>query len=493
MRVIAGIFVSLAVVFSPAAVLSQVAASSSDVPEEQKTVQMVLYPAAAPRPALRYQLLPPIVERRPGNAAVWWNRMTAERSSYFDKLYAKNGPWWKAEKWMEIPIGDPREKAYREKELADDLGMFRGGGIYSDIERAARFESCDWEHPIHDEDFLEILLPEIQQSRSYARLLCAKAHLEIAEGRYNDAVRTLQCGYALSRHVAQSQTLVSGLVGITIASIMSHQVEQFVQQPDAPNLYWAISTLPRPLVDTRPGGEAESNLLCLQFRELRDLDKKNLSPDEWRGLLKRVLDNLHRALRWEPRPPSRESLAAATALLGLQNFPAARRCLIEQGRTAGEVDAMPVAQVVLLYTVQVYRELSDEQFKWFLLPSAEVGDGFQRADRERIEAYRQKREIIPIATLLAPSITVAKMASTRTEWTVALLRIFEAMRLYAATHNGQWPDRLGDITEVPIPLNPVDGKPFAYERHGDKAILTCEKGPTGVPWRHEITLMQKAK
>ena len=74
-----------------------------------------------------------------------------------------------------------------------------------------------------------------------------------------------------------------------------------------------------------------------------------------------------------------------------------------------------------------------------------------------------------------------------------MLRIFEAMRLYAATHDGQWPDRLSDITEVPIPMNPFDGKSFIYQRQGNKAILTSEHGPTGMPWRHEITLMPKAK
>jgi hypothetical protein len=52
---------------------------------------------------------------------------------------------------------------------------------------------------------------------------------------------------------------------------------------------------------------------------------------------------------------------------------------------------------------------------------------------------------------------------------------------------------LSDISEVPIPNNPFDGKPFVYERHGNKAILTVEHGPRGVPWRHEITLMPKAK
>jgi hypothetical protein len=493
MRIIAGIFVTLAAVFSPAVLSQTLAVESPNTPEEQKTVQMVLYPAAEPRPALKYQLLPPFLERRPGNAAVWWNRIPAEENLFFNKLSAKGGPWDKAEKWMEIPIGDPREKEYRKKVLADDIGMF-GGGIFRDIERAARFESCDWEQPIREGNLIAIRIPEMQQTRWYARLLSAKAHLEIAEGKYDEAVRTLQCGYAEARHVTQSPFIVSGLVGVTIAWVMSNQVQQFIQQPDAPNLYWALSTLPRPLVDMRPGAEAESNTLYLQFPELRDLDKKRLSPDEWRELLTRVVADV---LQFSggpslPRPGPRDA-PAVIALASLQGYPCAKKYLIEQGRTAAEVEAMPVAQVILLYTVQVYNELSDDQFKWFFLPASEALDGARRADEHRIEAARAKREIIPVASLLLPSSAAAKMVETRCEWTVAMLRIFEAMRLYAASHDGRWPDRLSDITDVPIPLNPCDGKSFIYQRQGNKAILTSEKGPRNVPWRHEITLMQKAK
>ena len=67
------------------------------------------------------------------------------------------------------------------------------------------------------------------------------------------------------------------------------------------------------------------------------------------------------------------------------------------------------------------------------------------------------------------------------------------MRLYAANHDGRWPDQLSDITEVPIPTNPIDGKAFIYQRHGDKALVTSEKGPHNTPWRYEITLMRKEK
>lgn len=237
-------------------------------------------------------------------------------------------------------------------------------------------------------------------------------------------------------------------------------------------------------------------MLFLQFPELRNLDKKSLSPEEWRGVLRKCIDDMYGIMglcNGRGPSPTREAAMAALTLASIQGYPSAKKYLIEQGRTAAEVEAMPVAQVVLLYTVRVYAELSDDQFKWFYLPSGEAGEGFAKAEQHTSRSLAANREIIPIARLLLPAIMAAKNAETRNEWNLAMLRIFEAMRLYAATHDGQWPDRLSDITETPIPVNPFDGKSFVYSRQGNKAFLTSEHGPRGMPWRHEITLMPKAK
>ncbi len=281
MRVSLECLLVLVAVLPPAAVFGQ--AASSSTPEEEKTVQIVLYPAAAPRPALKYQLLPPFLERRPGNAAVWWNRLPAEMSHDSSRILRQGGPWEKIGKVDGDSAGRSAGKGVSRKGIGQGHWHAHARRPFmSDMERAARFESCDWELPIREGNFINMLLPEVQQSRTYARLLSAKAHLEIAEGKYDEAVRTLQTGYAEARHVGAMADARERLVGVTIAGIMSDQVQQFIQQPDAPNLYWALSTLPRPLVDFRLAGEAESNILYLQFPELRDLDKKKLSPDEWR-------------------------------------------------------------------------------------------------------------------------------------------------------------------------------------------------------------------
>lgn len=482
MRVISRVFVSLAAVLAPLAVLGQASSlSAADNSPNEQTVQIVLYPSPEPRPALKYQLLPPFVERRPGNAAVYWSRMWSERAHFFTKYEKEYYEPGLIGTWMKMPLGDAREKEYREKELVKVIPLLRLQGVYADMERAVRCESCDWQLPIREGNLFSIV-PAVQEPRRLARMLEAKVHLEIAEGNYDEAVRTLQTGYAQARQVAQGPTTVEALVGVTIAGMMSHKVEQLIQQPDAPNLYWALSTLPRPLVDFRPAGELDSSGLYLQFPELRDLNKKRLSPEGWRDLLRKVIDFSSRCAGSSP---------AVIGLMIVQGYPRAKRHLIEQGRPEAEVEAMPVAQVVLLYTMELYEEVNDDQFKWFFLPTLEVGDGPKQAEQRLQEAAA--REIIPLASFVLPASTAARNAETSFQWNLAMLRVFEAMRVYAAVHEGRWPNTLSDIIEVPIPTNPYDNKPFVYERRGDKAVLTSEKGAPGRPWKYEITLMPKAK
>ena len=53
----------------------------------------------------------------------------------------------------------------------------------------------------------------------------------------------------------------------------------------------------------------------------------------------------------------------------------------------------------------------------------------------------------------------------------AALQCVEALRLYAASHDGKFPNNLTEITEVAIPDDPVTKKPFIYHRTGFQAVL----------------------
>ena len=81
----------------------------------------------------------------------------------------------------------------------------------------------------------------------------------------------------------------------------------------------------------------------------------------------------------------------------------------------------------------------------------------------------------------------------RSERRVAMLQCIEAIRLFAAAHNGQFPKVLSDITQVPVPDDPVTQKPLIYRRTGSKAILEAptEKGQAHkYTIRYELSLKQ---
>jgi hypothetical protein len=59
----------------------------------------------------------------------------------------------------------------------------------------------------------------------------------------------------------------------------------------------------------------------------------------------------------------------------------------------------------------------------------------------------------------------------RLERKLAALRAIEALRMHAAVHGGQLPNKLHEVTIVPVPNDPGTGQPFEYQREGQSATL----------------------
>ena len=78
-----------------------------------------------------------------------------------------------------------------------------------------------------------------------------------------------------------------------------------------------------------------------------------------------------------------------------------------------------------------------------------------------------------------------------------MIQLIEALRMYAAEH-GRWPEKLEDITEVPVPIDPWTHKPFEYVVRDGVATFEAPRVPKA-PWplvadqRYELTLRAKAE
>jgi hypothetical protein len=79
------------------------------------------------------------------------------------------------------------------------------------------------------------LLPGIQQSRDFARVLGARAMNHLGEGRVQQAWNDLMVMRKLGRLIAQGPTLIEALVGIAIENIGNHSTLVLIEhtQPDA--------------------------------------------------------------------------------------------------------------------------------------------------------------------------------------------------------------------------------------------------------------------
>jgi hypothetical protein len=89
-----------------------------------------------------------------------------------------------------------------------------------------------------------------------------------------------------------------------------------------------------------------------------------------------------------------------------------------------------------------------------------------------------------ILRLLLPALEKTWMAHMRSERQFAALRSAEALRWYAASHEGKSPARWSDITEVPLPLDPLTGKGFDdfYQVKDGRGILEIPPPPPpGMP------------
>jgi tetratricopeptide (TPR) repeat protein len=284
----------------------------SMVSPEVRTYKLILHPAKSPKPEQKYQLLVKANEQNDDDAALLYEKAV---QSLPDGLKMDE-----IERWLKTsPEELPRKKVQSALQQVESSLEF--------LERAAMCKRCEWPYVYDDE-----LTENLSEHRRLLFLLALKVRFQIARGCYNEAIGTVQTGFAMARHLGDDSTLVRGMVGIGIAAYMCRQIEQFVQGPDAPNLYQALQDLPKPFIDLTKQAEWEE-------------------PD-----------------------------------------------------MKGKVNLL-----------------------------------MNRLDRH-----------------------------------ITVLQCIESIRLYAGSHGGKFPEKLSDVTNIKIPVDPITQNPFSYKNTGSEAVLGLE-------------------
>jgi tetratricopeptide (TPR) repeat protein len=207
------------------------------VPLAARTVELTLHPVKAAEPEQKYRLLPKAEDLTEADAAPLYEKALQSLPSDLEMD--------EIDQWLHAPP----DKLNRDKVRAT---LQRCKATLKLLEQAGRCKQCDW--PYVDDD----VLPEtLGGYRRLAFLLCLEARFQMAGARYDEAIRAMQTGYAMARHLAKDLNLPRGLAGIGIGARFCGQLEQFAQRPEAPNLYQALRDLPHPFVDLSEQAEWE--------------------------------------------------------------------------------------------------------------------------------------------------------------------------------------------------------------------------------------------
>jgi hypothetical protein len=421
-----------------------------------------------PASSLAHRLLPDPLDRVEGNAALLWTRAQLA-------VRAVRYKWTEAQwKWSET-ASTPLDKLPI-KEVKVVLETHAAALRLAD--QAARRTRCDWERPAPTLPLnLDSRLDEVQGLREVARLLTLRCRVELAERRFDDALHTLQTGFGLAQSLSAGNLLLDDLVGIAIASIMLSRVEEWVQMPGSPNLYWGITDLPRPLIDTRHSIRVELNTIYRSYPALRELKKKKkLSAEESRRLVEKAFDEICQCAN--PNVPAWMKKMGMTTL-GLKYYPIAKKGLIDSGRPAKEVEALPSLQVVAIYYLEQHDMMRNEILQWLAVPAWQGRKGLEKVEAKYKARALEDGNILNVLTsMLAPAIVKVTGAQLRLERQIAGLRGAEALRLHVAAC-GKVPSKWADITEVPGPIDALTGKGLDdwYKVEGGTGILTIPALP----------------
>lgn len=438
-------------------------AQPDPTPKDGKvTYVMHLTPTDTPKPLGNYHLLVEYHDRQPGEMLCGFLKCFMEQDTFFNAANSQQ-----RHKWLNLPLAelpkDVREKAFIHGGMAYEP-KFASLMVFMD--QAARMNRVEWNEYFNiRKDGVYLLLPEIQKLRALADVLHLRLRGEIANGEISRAIVTIKTMFGMAKMLESHPTLIGNLVGIAVSTKAINGLEELIQVPSCPNLYWSLTDLPSPFFDLRTGLAGERIFLPAHLQAFSE-PKRALSEKELSASLK-VLDELHGADGpdfADLKPSAWFAIAAAD----VKRVAAARKRLIDSGLNAELVNSSPALQVAIQDEIYQYEVQREDMFKWMNLPYHLAKKGLAKAEEALKQSKTSGKSLL--APLFLPGVSKVKLAQGRTDQRLAYVRTLEAIRLHAHA-TGKLPQKLDEI-DLLLPLDPISGKGFDYSVSNGVGILT---------------------
>ncbi len=435
------------------------------------TIPFTMHPEGVKKPLSRYYLTPRYIDMQPGNKVPTLMKAFMEQDLFFAREQSEKRQKWNALPLDKLPLEEIRScgaiggLAYR----TDPDALFQSyGRPLGDVDEAARQLTADWQIWFHlRADGMGTLLPEVQRIRELANVLKVRMRYEIRQGEFDKAIYSAQTFHGMATTFEAHPTLIGLLVGLAIEHQNLDAIEEMIQQPGCPNLYWSLTEFPAEVLNNRLASGAERLIADSLFRPLQEA-KGPLSETELYAQMKKF--DVIPSLVGGEKPLLKYSLDAPIRSTDRKKVAAAKALLVETGMNSKLVDRFSDLQLIIMADIKQYEIFVDATMIANFLPYPEAIKHVKDVEE------RLKKEGTRIAQLLMPSNRGILDSLVRARQRVAYLRTLEAIRLYAHEHEGKLPATLSDIT-VPLPSNPVTGKPFAYSLKNGVARLESVASP----------------
>ncbi len=443
-------------------------------------VFLTVDPVAEPKPALRYTLLPAVRDFSDGSAVNHYLKAVKARPTVEKAMQPeseKQLATWEEADLAKLPVADVKKH------------LERYALAFVELESGTRCKRIGAKsYPFSGVSVLEDTIAVQPAIRDLARQLALRVRVALVMERYDDAVADIRTGLQFGKHVGEGSSLIEALVGYAVVNLFLTRVEELLTRPGAPSLYWALATLPRPLIDPRPGSDGEDVLSEGFLPGLSELRKGPVSAEV-------ALDAAEAAMKVLAAVEGGRTLDAVGGRLAISgqaalNQESARKDLLARGWDKKTVAAMPAVQAVYMNAYEAYRDLADDNRKWLLTPLPESFDGLVKAAarRKKVQKDRQGDGLFQALLLVIPPVEKVHHAAARTERRVAMLRAVEAVRVHADAA-AALPKALADIKKVPVPTDPLTAEPFGFTTTADGFTLRSPESdavPKALDVRYEV-------
>jgi hypothetical protein len=338
-----------------------------------------------------------------------------------------------------------------------------------------------------------MLLPDLQGLREFSKALAIDCRVQLKKGEIDKALADIRTGLTLSHHLGEGPTLIQGLVAVAAGTIMFPRIDELITHEKAPNMYWALTTLPQPLVDFRTGLGGEVLMIDNLFPGMRDmLYSGKVAPIAQEEMMK-VFPLLEQLNGGSDNKTSLKQMLVQAALV--LNIEAAKKALLDHGITDPMLTNITPLQIIFMAEVLHYDKTYQNMIKWNSIPYPVARKRIKELDASIKKPIPSVLLPFPLGTfsaMILPAVSRVMEAGPKMERRIAALRIIEAIRMQAAFDKA-WPDSLEKVTIVPVPADPFTGKAFAFKKESKKITITAvvpegEKPSTNNNFTYELEL-----